>query len=115
MWKIKLPKHWINKYQVDHVTEEDKQEEDDEANNNLDGHHTPCLMLTITPGTELVLLLLVQPQDGDHNHGTAAVQGGDAGVDVDTSVGVTGVHNVNTQHLLCIRTFAATSRVNVIF
>ena len=72
-------------------------------------------MLTITPGTELVLLLLVQVEDGDHHLGTVAVQGGDAGVDVDASVGVTGVHDVNTQHLFCIWTFATTSCVHVIF
>ena len=112
---MKIPKHWINKYQVDHVTEEYKEEEDDEAHDNLDGHHTPGLVLTVTPRTELVLLLLVEAEDGDHHRGAVAVEGGDAGVDVDASVGVAGVHDVHTQHLLRIRTFAATSGVHMIF
>lgn len=72
-------------------------------------------MLTITSGAELVLLLLVEAEYGDHHAGTVAVQGGDAGVDVDASVGVTGVHNVNTEHLLSVRTLAATSGVHMIF
>ena len=111
---MSVPKHGVYKDEIDHVEKKTGEYPDDDPDHDLDGHDRPGLVLTVTPGTEPVLLLPGQPQHRHHHLATVAVQGGHAGVDVDPSVGIVDVDNIRPEDGFGIGTFAATPGVDMV-
>ena len=71
-------------------------------------------MLTVAPRTELLHLLIVQPQQGPHHVLTGAVTLVHRGADVDFPVGIVDIDLSLLEYTLCIGTLTATSGVIMI-
>ena len=72
-------------------------------------------MLTVAPRTELLHLLIAQPQQGPHHVLTGALAGVHRGADVHFPVGIVDIDFLLPEYALRVGTFTATSGVVMIW